>query len=85
LKIDDYFDSGPAVCHWRMQRLTYHWDTPYWRYTLAEWMAMTAQAGFLVQRLHEPRPSLEQVQRNPHLEDVYRLPAFLIFELVKPR
>lgn len=83
LKIDRYFESGPTVCHWRMQRLTYHWDTPYWRYTLAEWAAMIAKAGFLIRRLHEPRPTLEQVQCNPELDDCYRLPGFLIFELVK--
>lgn len=83
LKIDRYFDSGPTVCHWSMQRLTYHWDAPTWRYTLAGWSQLVAEAGFLIRRLDEPRPTKEQVQRNPHLEDCYRLPAFLIFELVK--
>ena len=83
LKIDRYFESGPTVCRWRMQRLTYHWDTPYWRYTLTEWTAMIAKAGFLIRRLHEPRPTLEQVQRNPNLDHCFRLPSFLIFDLVK--
>ncbi len=85
LKINHYFESGPAVCHWKMKRLIYHWDTPYGRYTLSEWTTMIAEAGFLIRRLHEPRPTPEQVQRNPHLEDSYCLPTFLIFELVKPR
>jgi SAM-dependent methyltransferase len=83
LKIDRYFDSGPGVCHWSMQRLTYHWDAPTWRYTLAGWSQLVAEAGFLIRRLDEPRPTEEQVQRNPNLDDCYRLPAFLIFELVK--
>lgn len=83
LKIGRYFESGPAVCHWNMQRLRYHWDTPYWRYTLTEWSALIAEAGFLIRRLHEPRPTIEQVQRNPYISDSYMLPCFLIFDLLK--
>jgi 2-polyprenyl-3-methyl-5-hydroxy-6-metoxy-1,4-benzoquinol methylase len=83
LKIDRYFDTGPAVCHWSMRRLVYHWDTPYWRRTLSEWSALIAQAGFLVRGLHEPRPTEEQARRVPKIEDARRLPSFLIFDLVK--
>jgi 2-polyprenyl-3-methyl-5-hydroxy-6-metoxy-1,4-benzoquinol methylase len=83
LRIDRYFDSGPTVCHWNMQRLKYHWDSPYWRYTLSEWSELIAAAGFLIRRIVEPRPTAEQVAQNPHLEDCYRLPAFLIFDLAK--
>jgi 2-polyprenyl-3-methyl-5-hydroxy-6-metoxy-1,4-benzoquinol methylase len=84
LKINHYFDTGPTVLRWRMGRLTYHWDSPYWRHTISEWSAMIAAAGFLIRRLHEPRPTAEQVMQNLHLEDAYRLPAFLIFDLLKP-
>jgi 2-polyprenyl-3-methyl-5-hydroxy-6-metoxy-1,4-benzoquinol methylase len=83
LKIDRYFESGPQVCHWQMSRLVYHWDTPYWRYTLAEWSAMLADAGFLIRHIHEPRPTAEQVTQNLHLDDCYRLPYFIIFDVVK--
>ncbi len=83
LKIDRYFDSGPAVCFWRMSRLKYHWETPYWRYTLTEWSEMIHAAGFLVRRLYEPRPTEDQVRQNPYIEDSYRLPAFILFDLVK--
>jgi len=83
LKIDRYFDSGPAVLHWNMKRLIQHWDAPYWRRTLSEWSTMIADAGLVIRRLHEPRATRKQVQRNPHLEDAYRLPYALIFDLVK--
>jgi 2-polyprenyl-3-methyl-5-hydroxy-6-metoxy-1,4-benzoquinol methylase len=83
LKIDRYFESGPTVTHWKMRRLTYHWTSPYWRHTLAEWSELIAGAGFLIRRLAEPRPSLEQVARVPHIEDAYRLPSFLIWDVVK--
>jgi SAM-dependent methyltransferase len=84
LKVDSYFDSGPTVCHWSMARLKYHWQSPYWRYTLSEWSDMAGKTGFLLRRLHEPRPTEEQAQQNPHIEDARRLPSFLIFDLVKP-
>jgi 2-polyprenyl-3-methyl-5-hydroxy-6-metoxy-1,4-benzoquinol methylase len=83
LKLDHYFETGPAICHWGMARLPYHWDTPYWRHTLAEWSEIVAEAGFLIRRIHEPRPTRDEVQRNPHLEDASRLPCFLIFDLVR--
>ena len=36
-------------------------------------------------RQHEPRPSEEQVRRRPQLLDCYRLPYFLIFDLIKQK
>jgi len=84
LKINHYFESGPTVLHWTMKRLIYHWDTPYWRHTLTEWSEMIAASGFLIRRIYEPRPTPEQVRHNPHVEDAFRLPYALLFELVKP-
>lgn len=83
LTINRYFESGPTVCHWRMRRLSSHFDTPYWRHTLTEWSELIADAGFLIRRLLEPRPTAPQVQRNPELADCYWLPGFLILDLVK--
>jgi 2-polyprenyl-3-methyl-5-hydroxy-6-metoxy-1,4-benzoquinol methylase len=84
LKIDRYFETGAAVCHWTMPRLPYHWDTPCWRYTFSEWSELIRRAGFLIRRLLEPRPSELQVRQHAQLDDCYRLPYFLIFDLVKP-
>jgi 2-polyprenyl-3-methyl-5-hydroxy-6-metoxy-1,4-benzoquinol methylase len=83
LKVDRYFESGPVVFHWEMERLRSHWETPYWRYTLTEWSKLLVEAGFLIRRLHEPRPSEAQVQRWPQLGECSKLPYFLIFNLVK--
>jgi hypothetical protein len=67
----------------RMKHLTYHWETPCWHHTLSEWSDLITKAGFLIRGLHEPRPTAEQVQRNPGLEDCYRLPYFLVFDVLK--
>lgn len=82
LKIDRYFEAGRSVMHWNMARLKYHWSTPHWRRTLEEWTMLAAGGGFLIRRLLEPRPAAEQVRANPELDDCYRLPYFLIFDLV---
>jgi hypothetical protein len=72
------------VCHWAQAGHDTSWDTPYWRYTLAEWTGMMAEAGFLIRRLHEPRPTEEQVQRIPELDDSRKVPYFLVYDLLKP-
>jgi uncharacterized protein (DUF1330 family)/ubiquinone/menaquinone biosynthesis C-methylase UbiE len=84
LKVGRYFESGPMVSHWTMQRLAYHWHTPCWHYTLAEWSELIAEAGLTIRRLHEPRPTEEQGTRYPALANVRLVPAVLIFVLVKP-
>jgi 2-polyprenyl-3-methyl-5-hydroxy-6-metoxy-1,4-benzoquinol methylase len=80
LKIDRYFDTGEGAMHWNMARLKYHWSTPHWRRTLEEWSALLAEAGFLIVRLLEPRPSPDQLHQYPYLDDCSRLPYFLIFD-----
>lgn len=85
LKLDRYFEAGPAVCDWNMPRLLHPWRTPCWRLTLAGWSGKVADAGFLVRRLHEPRPTDEQAARRPELDDCRRLPYFLVFDLVRPQ
>ncbi len=39
--------------------------------------------GFTLQRMHEPTPNAEQLKRAPGLEDLFRAPNFVIFELAK--
>ena len=83
LRIDRYFESGPATCDWSMARLAYRWQTPYWRHTLGEWSAMIAAAGFFIRRLHEPRPTALQVREMPELDDCARVPYFLVLDLAR--
>jgi 2-polyprenyl-3-methyl-5-hydroxy-6-metoxy-1,4-benzoquinol methylase len=83
LKTDRYFESMPRTVTWNMERLGYSWETPYWRLPLSEWTEMVEGAGFVLKRLDEPRPTAEQVQRMPPLEDCYRLPYFLVFDCVR--
>lgn len=80
-RLDHYFESGPYVLNWTMQRLTTHWSTPQWHRTLAEWSALIADAGFAITRLDEPRPTAKQVADNPKLATATRVPFFLVVAL----
>lgn len=84
LKSDGYFETGAATFGWTMARLAYHWSTPHWRHTLAEWMDLVTRAGFRIARIAEPRATAEQVAANPNLDDCRRMPYFLAVELQKP-
>ena len=77
-----YFESGVGVAPWNMERLTANWETPRWYHTLTELSETVAEAGFMIRRMVEPRPIEGQVRQNPDLDDCYRVPYFLIFEVV---
>ena len=81
LKVDRYFESGRKLLRWNMARLMYPWETPCWGLTLSEWSELMSGAGFLIRRIHEPRPTEDQVRRLPQMDDCYRLPYFLVSDL----
>jgi 2-polyprenyl-3-methyl-5-hydroxy-6-metoxy-1,4-benzoquinol methylase len=83
LKLNHYFDSGVRPMVWNMRRPAYVWETPQWRRTFEQWSTLIADAGLLIRRMWEPRPTADQVRRNPELDDCYRLPFFLVFDCLK--
>jgi ubiquinone/menaquinone biosynthesis C-methylase UbiE len=61
------------------------WSVRYWRLPLTATCAEFAQAGFLIERLVEPRPAPGMVERFPDDYDkLNREPGFISFRLVKP-
>jgi ubiquinone/menaquinone biosynthesis C-methylase UbiE len=61
------------------------WPVRYWRQPLAATCEEFARAGFLIERLLEPRPTAEMAERFP--EDhakLLREPGFIDFRLRKP-
>lgn len=86
LRIDRYFDTGPKLVTWKIvdprsgERREFQF--PGWRRTIEQWSELFSAAGFLIARISEPRPTTEQVQRIPDLDDCYRIPYFLTFKLV---
>ncbi len=80
---DRYFESEQRKLNWNMGRLKYHWETPYYYQPVSAWSALFDQAGFLIRRLYEPRPTPEQITVDPGCKDAERLPFVLIFALTK--
>ena len=76
--IDAYADEGPREFTW--------WGRDFLNMhrTLSSYMAAFLDAGFVLQALHEPTPTPEQLERNPHFDDEYRAPNFIIYHLIKP-
>jgi ubiquinone/menaquinone biosynthesis C-methylase UbiE len=83
-KLGRYFDTGPQLCHWTMARLNRYWSTPFIRLTIDGWSTLVEQAGFLIRRIYEPRPTAEDVARCPELDDCRDFPSFIVFDLLKP-
>jgi hypothetical protein len=65
-----------------MGRLNRYWTTPMVRFTFEGWSQAIEQAGFLIRRIYEPRPEIEDVARVPQLDDCRDFPSFVIFDLV---
>ena len=74
-----YFDVAVIEETWKRG-----WDVRYWRMPLTAIVGEFSDAGFVVERLVEPRPVPEMAERYP---DDYRMlerePGFIAFRLAK--
>lgn len=76
--VDDYADEGPRAFEW--------WGETFinMHRTLSSHIAAFLEAGFVLEGLHEPTPSDEQLAANPSFADEFRVPNFIIYALRKP-
>ena len=76
--VDNYTLEGPREFNW--------WGKTFinMHRTLSSYIAAFLDAGFVVEGLQEPTPSEEQLAQNPHFDDEFRVPNFIIYELRKP-
>lgn len=76
--VDNYSDEGPREFTWWGKRfINMH-------RTLSSYISAFVEAGFVLEQLHEPTPSDEQLVVNPHFDDELRAPNFIIYALRKP-
>lgn len=57
--------------------------TAVFRRTLSDWINQVVQAGFKIEKIYEPCPSQEVVDKNSTLEGTRVIPYFLIIRVVK--
>ena len=76
--VDNYTDEGPREFMW--------WGKPFinMHRTLSSYVTAFLEAGFVLEGLHEPIPSEEQLAEHPHFDDELRVPNFIIYVLKKP-
>ena len=80
LEIDRYFEATSGVMQWNMKRLARHFATVQYRYTLEQWSRMLEDAGLVIARVREPRPTEAAIAARPDLADAARVPYFLIVD-----
>ena len=54
-----------------------------WTYTLEDYVCAFEDAGLLIERVREPKPSAEHVEQRPSLAGWRRVPLFLFIRAVK--
>ena len=76
--LDNYAQEGPREFTW--------WGKPFLNMhrTLSSHITAFLDAGFVLDALQEPTPSPAQLARNPHFDDEFRAPNFIIYRLRKP-
>ena len=75
--IDDYTEEGPREFFW----LGTHFVNMH--RTLSSYISTFLAARFVLEALAEPTPSAEQLAANPWLDDEFRVPNFIIYQLRK--
>jgi SAM-dependent methyltransferase len=85
-KIDNYFDEGPKEFVFTLGcgKVTLPGRMINFHRTLTTYFRALYKAGLVVTRLEEPRPSPEALVRYPQLEDLLRIPSFMVAEARKP-
>lgn len=92
LAVGDYFYEGPLTEQWlfsaappevrdRHQPFT----ITYARRTLAGWLNAVADAGLVLEAVHEPRADEETARAHPEVADTRIAPFFLIVRARRPR
>ena len=80
LRVDRYFDR--VAVYWSPPNLP---TLPGFHRPLRDYFAALHEAGFVVDRFEEPRPSPEALERHFRIfADLERIPIFLVVSAVKP-
>ena len=93
IEVGDYFRNVHGeVCEWLFEAAppavregSAKFKTPRFTRTMGQWLNALIDAGFVVKRVEEPRPSDETVRRCPNLQDAQVVAYFLHVRVRKPQ
>ncbi len=79
-RVDEWtFGSAPAV----VREAHPKFKVPFFHRTLSTWMNQIVASGFRLERMEEPRPTEEVIERLPYLQDATVVSYFLLMRVRK--
>jgi len=78
-----YFKNKSYIIYWKMKRLTKHFKTTSFHRTLTEYSNVLYNAGFVILRLSEPKPTEKGLQVHPNLKEQLIFPQSIVIEAIK--
>ncbi len=83
-KVDRYFDNHKYIIPWKMKRLKRYFKTTAFHRTLMDYVDALHNAGFVITRLKEPKPTKEGIKKYPnYFAGNLRIPNSMVIEAVK--
>jgi len=82
-KVDRYFQTGRHTVNWDMDRLRTYFKTLSFHRTLTDYSDALRKGGFVISRMNEPRPTRAGLKKLPRHKKLLRIPASMVFEVVK--
>lgn len=83
-KVDRYFDTRTHVISWNSERLTRYFKTTSFHRPLTDYAVALYNAGFLISRLKEPRPTKRGLKKYPiFFKKELRIPSSIVIEAVR--
>lgn len=92
MQVGDYFGSTDGqIEEWifgfappELKGMLRKFRAPRFHMTLSRWLNAIVDAGFIIERVHEPTASDETIERFPHLADTRIISHFLIVRCRRP-
>lgn len=82
-KVGRYFDTHSYIIPWNMKRLTQHFKTTTFPRTLTNYADALYNAGLMISRLKEPKPTKRGLAKYPIMKEHLRIPQSIVIEAMK--
>lgn len=86
----DYFKKSEDLYEWEFDGINTNsikerrlFKSYYFHRTLSEWINSLVEIGFQVEKLHEPKPNIESLNKYPEIDGSSIIPFFLIIRVRK--
>jgi ubiquinone/menaquinone biosynthesis C-methylase UbiE len=81
--VKDYFTAKAYPLYWKMKRLTKYFKTTSFHRSLSDYTNALRDAGLLISRIHEPKPTKQGCKVHPNLKENLLIPQSIVIEAIK--